>query len=165
MTSDSPLGALTLLAGDDGLRGVFLPGHRHGPPPSAGDAEHPTARLAARQLGEYFAGERRAFDLPLAPAGTPFQRRVWAALAAIPYGETTTYGALAAGLGDPRAVRAVGLANGRNPLPIVVPCHRVIGADGSLVGYGGGLPAKRALLELEGALAPSPCSAALPLFP
>jgi methylated-DNA-[protein]-cysteine S-methyltransferase len=107
---------------------------------------------AIAQLRAYFAGELRTFELPLAPHGTPFQRRVWDALLAIPYGTTTTYGRLAQQLGDPRAVRAVGLANGRNPIPIIIPCHRVIGANGSLIGYGGGLERKQWLLEREGAL-------------
>jgi methylated-DNA-[protein]-cysteine S-methyltransferase len=102
-----------------------------------------------RQLKAYFAGTLRQFDLPLAPAGTPFQQTVWQALREIPYGETVSYGQLARGIGRPAAVRAVGAANGRNPLAIVVPCHRVIGSDGRLVGYGGGLPAKSMLLELE----------------
>ena len=102
-----------------------------------------------RQLDEYFAGTRREFDLPLAPDGTPFQLRVWQALQTIPYGGTWSYRELAAAVGNVQAVRAVGLANGRNPLPIVIPCHRVIGSDGSLTGYGGGLPTKRSLLALE----------------
>ena len=104
---------------------------------------------AVRQLGEYFAGERRDFDLPLDPVGTPFQLTVWAALRDIPYAETINYGQLAGRVGNPHASRAVGLANGRNPISIVVPCHRVIGANGSLTGYGGGLDRKRTLLELE----------------
>lgn len=104
---------------------------------------------AARQLAEYFAGERRSFDLPLALAGTEFQRRVWAALRDIPYGETISYAELARRIGQPTAMRAVGLANGRNPVSIVVPCHRVIGASGSLTGYGGGLASKAKLIELE----------------
>lgn len=104
-----------------------------------------------RQLEEYFAGRRHAFDLPLAPAGTDFQHRVWRALSIIPYGKTISYGELARRIGNPRASRAVGLANGANPLPIIVPCHRVIGANGSLAGFGGGLPIKQALLSLEGA--------------
>jgi methylated-DNA-[protein]-cysteine S-methyltransferase len=107
-----------------------------------------------RQLGEYFAGERREFDLPLAPQGTPFERAVWAELAKIPFGETRSYGEIARTLGRPGAARAVGRANGANPLPIVVPCHRVIGADGSLTGFGGGLDVKSRLLELEGAALP-----------
>ena len=104
---------------------------------------------AAAQLGEYFAGERTEFDLPLEPAGTPFQRSTWLALREIPYAETINYGQLALRVGNPKASRAVGLANGRNPISIVVPCHRVIGADGSLTGYGGGLDRKRLLLDLE----------------
>ena len=108
--------------------------------------------MTRAQLGEYFAGRRRTFDLPLTPEGTTFQCSVWMALRAIPYGATISYRALAERIGRPSAMRAVGAANGRNPLPIVVPCHRVIGADGSLTGFGGGLPTKRFLLELEGAL-------------
>ncbi len=104
-----------------------------------------------RQLREYFAGSRRSFELELAPEGTPFQRRVWETVLGIPYGATRTYGEVARLLGDERATRAVGLANGANPVAIVIPCHRVVGSDGSLVGYGGGLERKAALLELEGA--------------
>ena len=104
---------------------------------------------AARQLQEYFAGCRREFSLPLAPRGTEFQRQVWHALEGIPYGETRTYGEIARAIGKPKACRAVGMANHRNPLSILVPCHRVVGADGSLTGYGGGLEAKQFLLELE----------------
>jgi methylated-DNA-[protein]-cysteine S-methyltransferase len=107
---------------------------------------------ARRQLDAYFDGRRQAFELPLAPRGTVFQQRVWLALRDIAYGDTISYGQLAARLGMPTATRAVGAANGRNPLPIVLPCHRVVGADGSLTGFGGGLPVKRRLLELEGAL-------------
>ena len=103
-----------------------------------------------RQLDEYFAGTRRAFDFPCRLHGTPFQKKVWAALRDIPYGETRSYGAIAAAIGSPRAARAVGMANHRNPLPILIPCHRVIGADGSLTGYAGGMAAKRRLLVLEG---------------
>lgn len=107
---------------------------------------------SARQLREYFAGQRRIFDLPLAPTGTDFQRAVWMALRAIPWGEVCSYADIARAIDRPKAVRAVGAANGRNPLPIVVPCHRVIGSDGSLTGFAGGLDTKRKLLELEGAL-------------
>lgn len=107
---------------------------------------------AACQLSEYFAGKRKTFELPLRPEGTEFQRRVWAALSEIPYGETRSYGQIAATIGNPGAGRAVGMANHKNPLPIVVPCHRVIGAGGSLTGYAGGLDTKRKLLELEGVL-------------
>jgi methylated-DNA-[protein]-cysteine S-methyltransferase len=146
----SPLGDLQLIAGDDGrLLGLYLPNPRHGPAPAAhteGDGPFATVR---EQLDAYFAGELETFDLPLAPAGTAFQLRVWDQLKRIPFGETISYRELAERLGDPRAVRAVGLANGRNPISIVVPCHRVIGADGSLVGYGGGLERKRWLLEHE----------------
>jgi methylated-DNA-[protein]-cysteine S-methyltransferase len=142
----SPLGDLLLLASDDGrLRGLYLP---DGPPPPASGPGAPFA-AAHEQLDAYFAGELEAFDLSLAPEGTPFQLRVWEELTRIPYGETISYSQLAERIGDPRAVRAVGLANGRNPISIVVPCHRVIGADGSLVGYGGGLERKRWLLEHE----------------
>ena len=112
------------------------------------DSEEKTAAVR-RQLDEYFAGDRRSFDLPLAPEGTEFQRRVWRELCEIPYGETTSYGDLACRLGRPGASRAVGRANATNPIPIVIPCHRVIGADGSLTGFGGGLDLKRRLLELE----------------
>ena len=147
-TLTTPIGELLLIADADGaLTAVHLPG-RHGS--TAGmqrdDALLEPARL---QLTEYFAGERTAFDLPLRPAGAPFQLRVWQKLATIPYGETTSYGEIAAELGHPTASRAVGAANGRNPIAIVVPCHRVIGANGSLTGYAGGLECKRALLDLE----------------
>ena len=111
--------------------------------------QNPVLRDAVRQLGAYFAGELGRFELPLAARGTPFQQRVWKALSQIPYAQTRSYGEIAAALGTPKSVRAVGAANGRNPIPIVVPCHRVIGADGSLTGYGGGLPLKKLLLELE----------------
>ncbi len=110
-------------------------------------------RTSAAQLASYFAGELRAFDLPYAPAGTPFERRVWMQVAAVPYGATRSYGELAREHSPATSARAVGRANGRNPLPIVVPCHRVVGASGALTGYAGGLEAKRTLLELEGALA------------
>jgi len=145
----SPLGDLLLLADDDGLRGLYLPEPRHGPAAVGSPGAAAALDAAAEQLDAYFAGELQEFDLPLAPAGTPFQRRVWSELERIPFGETISYSTLADRLGNPRAVRAVGLANGRNPLSIVVPCHRVIGADGTLVGYGGGLERKRWLLEHE----------------
>ena len=114
-------------------------------------AEAPPLAEVRRQLAEYFAGRRRDFDLPLAPRGTAFERQVWEALLAIPYGETRSYAEIARSIGHPDACRAVGRANGRNPIPIVIPCHRVIGSDGSLTGYGGGLDLKRLLLGLEGA--------------
>jgi methylated-DNA-[protein]-cysteine S-methyltransferase len=144
---DSPIGELLLVGKRGRLQAVQYPGgHRVG----AGWVED--AELFAEaidQLGEYFAGERREFDLELEPRGTDFDRAVWAQLMEIPYGATTSYGEVARAIGRPDRARAVGAANGRNPLPIVVPCHRVIGADGSLVGYGGGLELKRRLLELE----------------
>jgi methylated-DNA-[protein]-cysteine S-methyltransferase len=143
---DSPIGELTLLGDGAALTGVWM-----GPKEPEPGWERDPGALAepVTQLEQYFQGERTEFELELAPRGTEFQHRVWDMLREIPYGETTTYGALALRLGNPRTVRAVGLANGRNPLPIVVPCHRVIGADGSLVGFGGGLERKRALLALE----------------
>lgn len=147
---DSPVGPLRLAADAAGLRRIdFLPAAGQ-PAAPAGWVRSATALLpVAAQLEAYFDGSLRAFSLPLAPEGTPFQQRVWSGLCEIPYGETISYGQLAARLGNPKACRAVGLANGRNPLPIVVPCHRVIGQNGSLVGYGGGLPIKEKLLALE----------------
>lgn len=143
---DSPLGELVLAGDDDGLAIVDWEHTTPGP-----DWEHvPDAFPEARaQLTAYFAGTLRDFDLALAPRGSRFQRAVWTALTHIPYGETTTYGAIATEVGMLNGARAVGAANGQNPLPIIVPCHRVIGANGSLTGYGGGLPIKRFLLELE----------------
>jgi methylated-DNA-[protein]-cysteine S-methyltransferase len=149
-THPSPVGDLQLLGTEDGaLRGLYLPDPRHGPKPGERRTAHEPFRAVRDQLDAYFAGELERFDLRLAPAGTPFQLRVWEELERIPFGETISYSELARRLGDPRLVRAVGLANGRNPISIVVPCHRVIGADGSLVGYGGGLERKRWLLEHE----------------
>jgi methylated-DNA-[protein]-cysteine S-methyltransferase len=146
----SPVGQL-LLAGDDtALRWLLFAEGRHpaGPEPEWRPAEEPF-REAVRQLGAYFAGDLAEFTLSLAPPGTTFQRAVWAALCEIPYGETISYGELARRIGKPQAVRAVGAANGQNPLAIVVPCHRVIGSNGRLTGYGGGLDVKEALLALE----------------
>src|SRR5262245_49319260 len=148
-TVPSPLGELLLCADGDGLTGLFMP--PHAAPPGAArarPADDPFGQARA-QLAAYFAGELRAFDLPMAPGGTAFQLRVWRELRAIPYGTTTSYGRLAERIGSPGAARAVGSANGRNPISIVVPCHRVIGADGTLTGYGGGLDRKRWLLALE----------------
>ncbi len=147
---DSPIGRIRVVADGAAITRIEFPGEPG--PPAADGAGDPLLARAAAQLAEYFAGARRAFDLPLAPAGTPFQRAVWAALLRIPYGTTTSYAVIAAAIGRPAAVRAVGAANGRNPVPIVIPCHRVIGRDGSLTGYGGGLPIKERLLALEGAL-------------
>jgi methylated-DNA-[protein]-cysteine S-methyltransferase len=139
----SPVGDVLLRADGDGrLTGLFL---RHDSPPTTGGPFDPIRE----QLDGYFAGELEAFELELAPHGTPFQMRVWDELTRIPFGETISYSALARRLGDPKLVRAVGLANGRNPISIIIPCHRVIGADGSLVGYGGGLERKKWLLEHE----------------
>ena len=150
----SPCGVLRLSADAHGLRGIHFEGRRgHGPVP-AGWVHDPEALAFAREaLEEYFAGTRTAFDLPLNPRGTPFQLAVWRELSQIPYGETISYGELARRVGDPGAARAVGAANGANPLPIVVPCHRVIGANGNLTGFGGGLPNKRWLLALEARVA------------
>ena len=155
---DTPVGELLLTTDGAALTAVYFERHRDGGdgrPTAAVRAaaradDHPVLAAARTQLGEYFARERRVFDLPVAPAGTAFQRRVWAALLDIPYGRTASYGDVARRLGLlPSASRAVGLANGANPVSIVVPCHRVIGADGSLTGYGGGLDRKRYLLDLE----------------
>lgn len=147
---DTPLGPLTLVRDDGALCGVYFHDQRHAPDAATfGDVDPTGFPAAAAQFDAYFAGELRRFDLPLAPVGSPFQLKVWAALRDIPYGETRTYGALAAAIGQPTASRAVGLANGRNPLGIIVPCHRVIGANGSLTGYGGGIERKQALLDLE----------------
>jgi len=151
---DSPVGPLLLVADEHALRVIEFDNPRH--PYKRSSAWQPgdnaVMREAARQLAQYFRGERREFDLPLAPQGTDFQRTVWHTLADIPYGETISYAELARRVDKPTATRAVGAANGRNPLPIVLPCHRVIGADGSLTGFGGGLPTKQYLLTLEGAL-------------
>jgi methylated-DNA-[protein]-cysteine S-methyltransferase len=147
---ETPIGRLLLAASAAGLLRVSFPSgtRARGPEPGWTESDEWLAD-PARQLAEYFAGERRIFDLRLAPRGTSFQRLVWAALAEIPYGETRSYGDLARRIGRPAASRAVGAANGRNPLPIVLPCHRVVGTDGSLTGFGGGLAVKRALLALE----------------
>jgi methylated-DNA-[protein]-cysteine S-methyltransferase len=146
----TPVGPILVAESDGSLLAVhFEDGRRRRRLDPAWRRVEPDVLPAAVQLSEYFAGTRRTFDVRLAPQGTPFQRRVWDAVAAIRYGETRSYGAIAAAIGSPNAVRAVGAANGQNPWPIVVPCHRVIGADGSLTGYGGGLRVKRALLEFE----------------
>jgi methylated-DNA-[protein]-cysteine S-methyltransferase len=144
---ETPVGSLTLVAGALGLRAVLFPGEA--PPEGAVAGAHPLLASAERQLREYFAGERLTFEVPLDLVGTPFQRRCWLALSSIPYGTTVSYGEQARRLGHPRAARAVGAANARNPISIVLPCHRVVGADGALTGYGGGLDAKRMLLEHE----------------
>jgi methylated-DNA-[protein]-cysteine S-methyltransferase len=147
---ESPVGPLQLVADDDGLRRIDF---MHGRSPAEADPQwHESAeplRETVRQLRAYFAGELDVFDLKLAPAGTPFQLSVWNRLCEIPFGETISYGELARRLGNPKACRAVGLANASNPIPIVIPCHRVIGSNGKLTGYGGGLPIKEKLLGLE----------------
>lgn len=160
----TPLGRVLLAASDVGLAGLWFEGQRHGPlaawsdleePPGRPDpSRHPVVQAADRQLQDYFAGRRQGFDLPLdLRHGTPFQRQVWQALHEIPTGRTASYAELAQRIGAPQAARAVGAAVGRNPISIIVPCHRVLGAGGALTGYAGGLDRKRALLVLEGVLA------------
>lgn len=147
---DSPYGPLTLVADDGVLCGLYMVGQRHRPPQeNFGERDDTLLDEPRRQLAAYFAGGLKEFDLPLRLDGTPFQRGVWEQLRTIPYGEIRSYGELADALGNPRASRAVGLANGKNPLGIIVPCHRVVGADGSLTGYGGGLDRKQRLLDFE----------------
>ena len=155
-TVDSPIGRLTLVATDEGLAGILWENDR----PSrvrlnieAEDERHPVLVQTERQLEEYFAGKRKAFDVKLDLDGTPFQRKVWRALLTIPFGETRSYGEIARQIGNPRAVRAVGAANGKNPVSIIAPCHRVIGSTGKLTGFAGGLDVKARLLALEGAKA------------
>ncbi len=158
LSMPSPVGDLLLTAVESGLTRVWFEEHRHGgsvrpewrPAGSVGGAAARTLRAAREQLDAYFAGDLTTFDLPLAAGGTPFQQRVWAALLTIPFGHTTSYGTLAARIGEPKASRAVGAANGRNPISIIVPCHRVIGSSGKLTGYGGGMERKRWLLVHEG---------------
>lgn len=154
----SPLGEVLLVSAGDRLRGLYFAGQKDEPDQAAlarlGVCEQARAdgvlARARDEIGAYFEGRRGRFDVPLELVGTPFQREVWQALLEIPFGETSTYGAIARRCGRPRAVRAVGAAVGRNPVSIIVPCHRVLGSDGSLTGYAGGLPRKRALLTLEG---------------
>lgn len=149
----SPVGMLMLAASPEALVAIEFERDPHPvartPAWCDGSGAHPVLDAAQTQLAQYFDGARQRFDLPLAPSGTAFQKRVWQALREIPYGQTWSYGQLAARLGNAKAMRAVGAANGRNPISIVIPCHRVIGANGSLVGFGGGLPVKRQLLALE----------------
>jgi methylated-DNA-[protein]-cysteine S-methyltransferase len=150
---ESPVGLLDIIASDDGIRAILF-----GPEDALRvplvdqlieDPDHPVVSVAARQLDEYFAGTRTRFDVPLDPVGSPFQQRAWMALRSIPYGETVSYGEQARRLGAPNLARAVGAANGKNPISIIVPCHRVIGTNGKLTGFGGGLPAKAWLLDHE----------------
>lgn len=157
---DSPVGPLLVAAVDDGVCAIEFHAPRHAVPRGRDwrEGDHTLIAMARQQLGEYFDRQRKVFDLPLAPRGTSFQLEVWHALATIPYGQTISYAQLASRIGRTAATRAVGAANGRNPLPIVLPCHRVIGSNGSLTGFGGGLPTKQFLLELEGALPASPAA-------
>ncbi len=148
---DSPVGRLRLVSNGERLIAIEFENLQT----EAAEGEEctdPALKACGKQLREYFAGKRQEFDLPLSPTGTEFQKNVWRALKAIPYGELRSYRDIAESLQKPKAVRAVGAANGRNPLPIVIPCHRVIGSDGSLTGFAGGLEAKRVLLRLEGAI-------------
>lgn len=146
----SPLGDLLVLANAVGVIGLYWPDHKGGRPSSYQDnPQHPILALACEQLDEYFAGTRQQFDVPLCPEGTPFQQKVWDFLQTIPYGETITYLEIAHALGDPGTVRAVGTANGKNPISLFIPCHRVVGANGKLVGYAGGIEQKKKLLALE----------------
>lgn len=153
VTVDSPIGPLVIAADTWGLRCILFPvdGEADQLPgdPAPVDPDHPTLAAAASQLAEYFARERTVFELALHPIGTEFQQRAWRVLRDIPYGRTITYREQAEAIGQPGATQAVGAANGANPIPIVVPCHRVVGADGSLIGFGGGLELKRRLLDLE----------------
>ncbi|MGH4029149.1 methylated-DNA--[protein]-cysteine S-methyltransferase [Actinomycetota bacterium Odt1-20B] len=159
---DSPYGPLTLVATDGTLSGLYMTDQRHRPPEETfGDRDPAPFGETIRQLEAYFAGELTHFDLELRLDGTPFQRSVWRLLQQIPYGETRTYGELAEALGKPGASRAVGLANGKNPIGVIVPCHRVVGANGSLTGYGGGLDRKQRLLEFEGGAAAAPAPEAV----
>ena len=148
----SPVGTLTLIASDEGLVAILWPDDTPGRvqlPAASERDDHPVLAAAVAQLEEYFAGTRTAFDLPLDPRGTPFQRDVWRALTAIPFAGTRSYAEIARAIGRPSATRAVGAANGRNPLSIVAPCHRVVGANGALTGFAGGLETKRFLLDHE----------------
>lgn len=146
----SPVGDITLTGTDSAVTGIYFSDHKQPPPVPLDSVESaPPFAAVARQLEEYFAGEREEFQVELAPTGTPFQMEVWEELRRIPYGQTISYGELARRIGKPAASRAVGLANGRNPISIIVPCHRVIGANGKLTGYGGGLSNKAILLNLE----------------
>jgi len=147
----SPIGQLRLVSNGSSLTAIEFEHRQQGKPEGEPFADQ-VLEQCARQLDQYFSGQRRVFDLPLAAVGTDFQREVWGALRDIPYGTSCSYADIARVIGRPKAVRAVGTANGRNPLPVVVPCHRVVGKDGSLTGFAGGLELKRQLLELEGAL-------------
>jgi methylated-DNA-[protein]-cysteine S-methyltransferase len=153
---DTPVGKLTLHSNGEAIIGVEFEGNKY-PLPKSPRGDDAVLKKARKQLDEYFAGKRKDFDLPLAPQGTDFQMRCWNALQKIPYGATRSYGQQAEAIGSPAAVRAVGLANGRNPIPVIIPCHRVIGANGSLTGFGGGLDRKKLLLDLEQGALPLRC--------
>jgi methylated-DNA-[protein]-cysteine S-methyltransferase len=152
-TMPTPIGELRLVASDRGLRAVLLPGESptriRDADPAVDSPEHPLLRAAVAQLDEYFAGRRTEFDIPLDPVGSPFQQRAWAVLRSIPFGSTMSYGEQARRLGDPHKARAVGAANGKNPISIIVPCHRVVATNGSLTGYAGGVSTKAWLLDHE----------------
>ena len=156
-TMRSPVGTLTLVASDAGIRAVLWPSDDHKrvslPDDQKLGSTHPVLARSAQQLSEYFAGDRQDFDRPLDPEGTDFQQQAWLALRTIPYGETVSYGEQAALMGDKNKARAVGAANGRNPISIIVPCHRVVGSNGSLTGFAGGIESKRWLLEHESKIA------------
>ncbi len=152
---NTPIGKLMIAADDSGLRFVLFENNKYLPERQSWQRDLGPTRLAREQLLQYFAGERQSFDLQLSPVGTEFQQKTWATLAQIPFGATWSYSELADKIGAPKAVRAVGAANGRNPLPIILPCHRVIGRDGSLTGFGGGLATKKWLLDHESA--PAQC--------
>ena len=149
---ESPMGRMLIVASDEGLNGLYFIDqkyYREVEPDWVRGEKHPVVRQTAREMKEYFGGKRKEFDVPLAPEGTPFQAEVWKAISSVRYGNTITYSELARRAGHPDAIRAAGTATGRNPITIIVPCHRIIGADGSLTGYAGGLHRKRALQELE----------------
>lgn len=148
---ESPVGPLLLVSNGEALTGLYMNEHLYGPKFTADWREErvPVLEEAARQLEEYFAGKRRVFELPLAPKGTPFQQQVWKALLELPFGETSTYGEIARRIGKPSAPRAVGAANGQNPISIIIPCHRLVASDGKLIRYGGGLGRKQFLLDHE----------------
>ena len=153
---ESPYGQMLLVADGEGLSAVYFDGQKYFPqmgPEWRRDARHGPLRQAKRELAEYFAGERKRFEIALAPEGTPFQRSVWKAISTVDFGQTIAYGELARRAGSPGSVRAAGAATGRNPITIIIPCHRIVGSDGSLTGYAGGLDRKRALLALESGIA------------
>lgn len=156
-TYESPIGTLTIVGVDDAVTGLYMPDHSPAPKPETfGDRDDAALENVVRQLEQYFAGERTTFDVDVRVDDSGFQGEVWRALREIPFGETRSYADIAAAIGRPKAVRAVGAANSRNPVSIIVPCHRVIASTGKLTGYAGGIDRKRTLLELEGALEKQP---------